>query len=55
MSAQKKRYKVINRISQPIQLITGETIWENKFIITEVKTEQIENLEKRGFVTVRQV
>ena len=55
MAEQKKKYKVINRISQPIQLASGEMIWENKFVIVEIKTDQIANLEKRGFVTVRQV
>lgn len=49
----KKAYKIINRISQPIQLINGEIIWEKNFIITDNKTEQIDNLEKKGFITVR--
>lgn len=50
-----KKFKVINRISQPIQLTNGDIIWENKFIIVETKTEQIKNLEQRGFVIVRLV
>lgn len=51
----KKKFKVINRISQPIQLLNGEIIWENSFLIVDEKTEQINNLEKRGFVIVRLV
>lgn len=47
------RYKVINRISQPIQLVSGEVIWEKDFIIVPKRTGQINNLEKKGFVTVR--
>lgn len=47
------KYKIINRISQPIQLIDGTIIWEKGNIIIEKKTEQINNLEKRGFILVR--
>lgn len=48
-----KKYEIVNRILQNIQLSNGSTIQTRGSLIVEEITEQIKNMEKRGFVKIR--
>lgn len=49
-----KKYKLQNRISQPVQLLSGQYIFENGFLIVETITIQMKNLEQKGFIKIKE-
>jgi len=48
-----KKYKITNKLRQVITLDDGKNIWPSDSIIIEKLTDQISQLQNKGFITVK--
>jgi len=49
-----KMYKIFNKTYQPIRLV-GRTILKRDFILVNIVTNQIKNLEDKGLLFIKKI